>query len=427
MLSAMLSVLLFFTSCERDIKPVGIDPNNRPQAEGRDKLRDELGSLTAIPSAGANRVIQLIQRGRFFQDHLGVFITTKPQPDTGKWQPRVELYRWTQDALQRVDTLTLGVVTMATTNVNNDPIDDLLCYTIDTLRRPGLALLSTDAESGRMRYLFRIDSIRPVFYKLDDNTYGLIQYDSLVDWSVRSHHFPKRLFRVESGVYARKAFDSTWLKLVRYMRDSIQQSFQLEREQVRGITGAVSYEQTQKYLRALGGLTVLNPSWINARSFLSAEKSFMSGHLSPTAIGYIDRLLALPKVGPFVEAANTPAEEQQIILLAEFDESFGRGDQQSAALVLVRLAHVLQDQATIERVTELASLPGNTLVLVDAARQFWSIISSRYPNAAIAYRRWGILERRLGNEDTAQVLLRRSLMLDSTSREALEIRQSLPY
>ena len=81
----------------------------------------------------------------------------------------------------------------------------------------------------------------------------------------------------------------------------------------------------------------------------------------------------------------------------------------------------------MERLTEIASLPGNTFALVNASKHFWRIISERYPNAAIAYRRWGILERRLGNEDTAQVLLRRSLLLDSTSREALEIRQSLPY
>jgi hypothetical protein len=135
----------------------------------------------------------------------------------------------------------------------------------------------------------------------------------------------------------------------------------------------------------------------------------------------------MPRVAPFVEATSNPAEEEQVILLAEFDEAFRRGDQYRASLVLPRLARIVTDQTLMERLTDIATLPGNTFALVESAKTFWRIISERYPNAGIAYRRWGILERRLGNEDSAQMLIRRSLMFDSTSREANEVRQSLPY
>jgi hypothetical protein len=428
-----LAAILFlaalqFVACERNVKPLGIDPNvDRPQSEGRDKLRDDLGTLTALPASEPNRKISMLYRGMFYPNELGLFVTTVSTVDSVKLPPRLELHRWQDGSLRRLDTVSLPVQSFRKRDVNNDKIDDLVCNTLDTVGRPGLTILRTDAATGRMRYMFRIDTIRPVFYKLADSTLGLLQYDSLVDWSVGSFVVPKRLYRISQDVYMRKAFDSTWLRVIRYMRDSVYQSFQAERERVRTVTGQVGIEQAEKYLRALGALVMLNPSWVSARSFLANERTFMAGHMTESTIAFIDRMLGLPRVSPFVEVAHTPEEEEYVILLSEFDEAFRSGDQSRAAIILPRLGRVLRDQATIERVSEIATLPGNALVLVEATTDFWELIASRYPNAAIAYRRWGILERRLGREDTAQVLLRRSLMLDSTSREAQEIRQSLPY
>jgi hypothetical protein len=325
------------------------------------------------------------------------------------------------------DALPLNVNELSLRDVDRNKVQDAVCRTSDSLGRRGMTILTTDPASNKFKYLFRIDTIEPVMYRMLDTTVGLIQHDSLVDWSVGSFTVPSRLYRLVGGVYARKAFDSTWLRLIRYMRDSVTETFRIEREKVRQIAGEVSVEQSKKYLQALGGLVLLNPSWISARTFLSGERTYMGGHVSESALAFLDRMLGMPRVAPFVEVATSQAEEDQVILLAEFDESFRKGDQYKASLVLPRLARVVTDQGLMERITDIASLPGNTFALVEAAKDFWRIIAERYPRAGIAYRRWGILERRLGNEDSAQVLIRRSLMFDSTSREAGEVRQSLPY
>ena len=382
------------------------------------------GSLVELPQASSGRTIHLVQRGMFYPRQISLIVTTADSQLNAR---NIELYQWEKDGYALRDALPLNVEHISVRNVDRNDREDVICRTIDSLKRRGLTILTTDPASNKFKYLFRIDTVEPVMYRMPDTTIGLLQYDSLVDWSVGSFHFPSRMYRLQDGVYARKAFDSTWLRMIRYMRDSVSAVFQLEREKIRQATGAVSYEASKNYLRAIGGLAVLNPSWMDARNFLAGERSYMAGHVSELALAFLDRLLGLPQVGPFVEVANTPEDEALVMMLAEFDESFERGDQYRASLILPRIARVIREQRLMERVTEISSLPGNTFALVNAAKDFWRIVSERYPNAAIAYRRWGILERRLGNEDTAQVLLRRSLMLDSTSREALEIRQSLPY
>lgn len=423
MRGCFVAVLLLLISCEPNRKPLGIDPKNKPQGEARDRLLAMFGSLTALPDPGNGRTIHLVQRGVIYPKQLSLVVTTA---DSQLNQKRVELYQWVSDSYVLRDALPLNVRDIQLRNVDKDETDELVLRTADSLRRRGMTILSTDRSTNKFKYLFRIDTVEPVLYRLLDTTVGLLQYDSLNDWSIGTFHFPSRLYRLQDGVYARKAFDSTWLRMIRYMRDSVTQVFQLEREKLRQHTGEVSYANAKNYLRAIGGLAVLNRSWIDARTFLLAERTYMAGHVSETALAFIDRLLGMPRSAAFVEVAATPAEESQVILLAEFDEAFRKGDQYRASLVLPRLARILTDQPTIERITDIATLPGNTFALVSAAKEFWRIIAERYPNAGIAYRRWGILERRLGNEDTAQVLLRRSLMLDSTSREAQEIRQSLP-
>ena len=360
----------------------------------------------------------------FFPRSLSLVVTTA---DSQLQDRYIELYQWEKDHYVIRDALPLDVYEISVRNVDRNDRQDVICRTVDSLKRRGLTILTTDPATNKFKYLFRIDTVEPVMYRMPDTTIGLLQYDSVVDWSVGSFHFPSRMYRLQDGVYARKAFDSTWLRMIRYMRDSVSAVFQLEREKIRQATGAVSYEDSKSYLRAIGGLAILNPSWMDARSFLAGERSYMAGHVSELGLAFLDRLLGLPRVGPYVEVATSPDEEALVMMLAEFDESFNRGDQYRASLILPRIARVIREQRLMERLTEIASLPGNTFALVNASKHFWRIISERYPNAAIAYRRWGILERRLGNEDTAQVLLRRSLLLDSTSREALEIRQSLPY
>jgi hypothetical protein len=417
-------VLLLVTSCEPNRRPLGIDPKNKPQGEARDKLLEMFGSLTTLPDPGPGRTLHLIERGLLYPKQLSLVATSA---DSQLRAQRIELYQWSKDQYVLRDALPLNASSVSLRNVDRDDRQDVILRTSDSLGRRGMTILATDPASSKFRYLFRIDTIEPVLYPLQDTTIGLLQYDSLTDWSVGTFHFPSRLYRLQDGVYARKAFDSTWLRMIRYMRDSVTQVFQVEREKLRQQAGEISLETAKNYLRALGGLAVLHRSWIDARTFLQAERSYMSGHVSESALAFIDRLLSAPRSAAFVEVATTPAEEQQVILLAEYDEAFLNGDQYKASLVLPRLARVLTDQPTIERVTDIAALPGNTFALVIAAREFWQIIAQRYPNAGIAYRRWGILERRLGNEDSAQVLLRRSLKLDSTSREAQEIRQSLPY
>jgi hypothetical protein len=415
---------LLVVSCEPNRHPLGTDPKNRPQGEARDRLAAMFGSLTELPDPGHGRAIQQIERGILYKDQLSLLITTS---DSQRNAGQIELYQWANSAYVRRDAISLNVNQLSLRDVDRDRIQDAVCRTSDSLGRHGMTILTTDAATNKFKYLFRIDTVEPVLYRLADTTIGLLQYDSLVDWSVGSFQVPSRLYRIVDGVYARKAFDSTWLRLIRYMRDSVTETFRLEREKVRQITGAVTLEQSKKYLSALGGLVLLNPSWVSARNFLMGERTYMAGHVSESALAFLDRMIGMPRVAPFVEVASTPAEEDQVILLAEFDEAFRRGDQYRASLVLPRLARDVTDQALMERLTEIAAIPGNTFALVEAAKTFWQIIAQRYPNAGIAYRRWGILERRLGNEDSAQVLIRRSLMFDSTSREAQEVRQSLPY
>ncbi len=383
-----------------------------------------IGSLTALPAADAGRTIQHIHRGVFYPKQLSLLITTS---DSQQQNKRLEIYQWSNTGYGRRDVLPLRISELSLRDVDRNQVQDAICRTSDSLGRRGMTILTTDATTNKFKYLFRIDTIEPVLYRMIDTTIGLIQYDSLVDWSVGKFQLPSRLYRLVEGVYARKAFDSTWLRLIRYMRDSVTETFRVEREKVRQIAGEVSLEQSKKYLQALGGLVLLNPSWVSARTFMSGERTYMAGHLSENALAFLDRMMGLPRVAPFVEVANSQADEDQVILLAEFDESFRKGDQYKASLVMPRLARVISDQALMERITEIASLPGNTFALIQSAKHFWRVIAERYPRAGVAYRRWGILERRLGNEDTAQALIRRSLMFDSTSREAQEARQSLPY
>lgn len=413
--------------CINNKAPAGTDPNDRPQAEGRDRLKSSLGSLTSLPAT--NRKIQFVLRDRFLPDRLELVLVTTPIADSIRGRSsRLDLYKWSGNSYDLQDTIGIqSVFAPMTGNVDRNGLQDLLCYTHDSLGRNGLTVMTTDPDRSKWKYLFRIDTVVPVFYKLSDSTFGLIQYDSVVEWSFGKLYYPKRLYRITNGVYARRAYDSTWSRLIRYMRDSIYQSFQLEREQIRSRTGGLTIDESRKYLKALTSFVFFDPSWLHARTFLLSERNVMAGHVSGVVVGFIDQLLSLARVSPFVELSQTPEQEQLIILLSEFDHYLGRGDQLAASLILRRLSPVITDPLMIFRIVDLSSSPGVAFALVDAARDMLALHHSRNPYSAPVMRKMAQLDRRLGYEDSAQMHIRRSLMYDSTSQEAIDLRNTLPY
>lgn len=423
-----LSVLfLLLIACQPNREPPGSDPNDRPQAEGRDRLRDQLGSLTGFPQLDSSLHVRQTIVADLFSDKLGLVVLTASNRQDSVSLNTVRLYRWVDDGYMQSDTIELPrAVRSQAYPVDAHSGSELVLHTSDSLRRNGLTILGIDRTAPRWRYLFRIDSLQPVFYRMSDNTMGLLQYDSLSDFSFGSIVFPKRLYRITGDVYARRAYDSTWIRLIRYTRDSIYQSFQLEREQIRKSGTGQDREKSARYLRALMAFVVFDPSWLHARTFLQTEKSFMAPYLVSTHIDAIQRLILSNRVAPFVEVSTTAEDESEVLLLAEFDETLERGNQTHAALILDRLAPLVTDLGLALRLVEVSTNPGNALALVLSARNLLQRFADRGVPSAVVVRRLGLLERRLGNEEAAQMLLRRSLLYDSTSAEAAEIRHSLP-
>ena len=382
--------------------------------------------MTAVPQAPQGFKLTELVRAPIYSS--SVDLVTVFQPDTctsdscAKW---LWLYRWNIDrhAYEPRDSVPVrSAARISTQDLTGDGLDELIITTRDD-RRQGINILGVTSTTHVLVSRYERDTIVPQWIPVAGAT-GLVEFDSLYSTLIAGVPVavPKRYLSVQGEFFLESPTDSNWSRFVDRARDSIHLVLSLTRDEMRAERHPDPGLQLA-FVRASIGSALLDTSWYHAQQTLTAALQEYTSKLSATNYQALARLSLTPRASHFVRQSMS-WNPQLLEALGDLDDAIAIRDTARCYSIANYLLVSNPDPNALVR--GAIALVGNDLAPQLADRLLQTALAKN-PRNVSALRARAVALERMGKPDSSRALLIRSLQFDSTSSEALRIRQEFGY
>lgn len=339
-----------------------------------------------------------------------------------KW---VIVYRWDTAAKKYAphDSLqTRASLAIATADLTGDGLDELLLYSRHgTLR--GLSVLGVTATSGVLLTRYQRDSIVPAIVRVAQRS-ALVEFDSEYARLVAEETVlvPKKWFALQGEFYLESPADANWSRFVDRIRDSVHLVRSLTGDELRAEARPDRGLQNA-FVQANIAAALLDTSWYQATRSLTALTRDFGAKLNSEYYQSLLRLSLTTRASHFVRVSGS-WDPRLLEVLGDLDDAIAIADTVRGRNIARYLLANVQDANTLIRAA--SALVGHGQLPTESGQLLQTALM-RNPRSVSALRLRATLFTRQGYPDSARALLVRSLQFDSTSSEAVRIRQELGY
>lgn len=428
--TALLLALFAIYGCEHSRRPAPTDINDIPQHASRSELRAILGDLTAVPNAPEGwRTAEMIRAPIYSRsvDIVQLLATATCMDLRDTCDKQVRIFRWdtAKHSYEVRDNLAIrSAYNIQTEDLTGDGLDELLLETRHNSRSSGFSVLGVTSASHVLVSRYQRDTIRPTIVAIGAGRSAIVEYDSEYARlaSGVSVNVPKKFLGVQGEFYLEQPADSNWSRYVDRVRDSVHLVLSLTRDEM-NVEKHPDAGLQQAFVRANIASALLDTSWYQAERRLAAAVREFGPKLAEESKASLWRLANTARASHFVRVSGS-WNPQLLEVLGDLDDAIALGDTIALRPIVHYIDQNVRDANTLTRAG--STLIAHSLYLTEASRLLGRAIDLN-PKNVPALRARARAMSLLGYSDSARALLSRSLQFDSTSPEALGIRQSLGY